>query len=76
MDIPYTIYKFFNSHIRQSKKFIKTMESFPGKVKRGASQDLAKMGLIIISFTIKDVHDKNGYHESLGKPEKWFCPKS
>ncbi len=44
------------------------MESFPGKVKRGASQDLAKMGLIIVSFTIKDVQDKNGYHESLVKP--------
>ncbi|GAB6255602.1 hypothetical protein PSKAS_11240 [Peribacillus sp. N1] len=26
------------------------------------------MGLIIVSFTIKDVRDKNGYLESLGKP--------
>ena len=58
MDIPYTIYKLFNSHIWQSGKFIKTMESFPGKVKRGASQDLAKMGLIIVSFTIKDIQAK------------------
>lgn len=69
MDTPYTIYKFFNSHIRQSRKFIKTMESFPSKVKRVASQDLAKVGLIIVAFTIKDVCDKNGYLESLGKPE-------
>ncbi|CAH0128496.1 putative siderophore transport system permease protein YfhA [Peribacillus sp. Bi134] len=26
------------------------------------------MGLIIVSFTIKDVRDKNGYLESLGMP--------
>lgn len=26
------------------------------------------MGLVIVSFTIKDVRDKNGYLESLGKP--------
>jgi uncharacterized membrane protein YqiK len=68
MDTPYTIYKLFNSHIRQSRKFIKTMGSFLSKVKRVASQDLAKMGLIIVSFTIKDVRDKSGYHESLVKP--------
>ncbi len=75
MDIPYTIYKFFNSHIRQSRKFIKTIESFPSKIKGVASHDLAKMGLIIVSFSIKDVRDKNGDHESLGKLEKWFCLK-
>jgi flotillin len=50
------------------RKFIKTIESFPGKVKRGASQELAKMGLIIVAFTIEDVWDKSGYLESLGKP--------
>ncbi|PAW29163.1 hypothetical protein BKC07_10755 [Peribacillus simplex] len=26
------------------------------------------MGLIIVTSTNKDVWDKNGYHESLGKP--------
>ena len=26
------------------------------------------MGLIIVSFTIKEVRDKNGYLDSLGKP--------
>ncbi|MBD8137202.1 hypothetical protein IFR10_16945 [Bacillus sp. CFBP 13597] len=44
------------------------MESFPSKVKRGASQELAKVGLIIVAFTIEDVWDKKGYLESLGKP--------
>jgi hypothetical protein len=33
------------------------------------------MGLIIVASTIKDVWDKNGYLESLGKPAKWFCLK-
>ncbi|MGC2938643.1 flotillin family protein, partial [Enterococcus faecalis] len=30
--------------------------------------DLAKMGLVIVSFTIKQVRDKKGYLDSLGKP--------
>lgn len=42
-------------------------EKFSQEVQRVASQDLAKMGLIIVSFTIKDVRDKNGYLEALGK---------
>jgi uncharacterized membrane protein YqiK len=72
IDNPYTIYKFFNSHIRQSRKFIKTMESFPRRYRGQPRTYLAKVGLIIVAFTIEDVRDKNGYLESLGKPEKWF----
>ena len=37
-------------------------------VQEVASVDLAKMGLVIVSFTIKEVRDKNGYLDSLGKP--------
>ncbi|NWO13221.1 flotillin family protein [Virgibacillus sp.] len=50
------------------EEIYKNRDKFSQEVQRVASQDLAKMGLIIVSFTIKDVKDKNGYLESLGKP--------
>ncbi|NAP01285.1 flotillin family protein, partial [Halomonas sp. MG34] len=50
------------------EEIYKNRDTFSQEVQRVASQDLAKMGLIIVSFTIKDVKDKNGYLESLGKP--------
>lgn len=50
------------------EEIYKNREKFSQEVQRVASQDLAKMGLLIVSFTIKDVRDKNGYLESLGKP--------
>lgn len=50
------------------EEIYKNREKFSQEVQRVASQDLAKMGLTIVSFTIKDVRDKNGYLESLGKP--------
>lgn len=50
------------------EEIYKNREKFSQEVQRVASQDLAKMGLNIVSFTIKDVRDKNGYLESLGKP--------
>ncbi|MFS0862468.1 SPFH domain-containing protein [Fredinandcohnia sp. 179-A 10B2 NHS] len=50
------------------EEIYKNREKFSQEVQRVASQDLAKMGLMIVSFTIKDVRDKNGYLESLGKP--------
>ncbi|OJG60100.1 membrane protein [Enterococcus mundtii] len=43
-------------------------DKFSQSVQEVASVDLAKMGLIIVSFTIKEVRDKNGYLDSLGKP--------
>lgn len=50
------------------EEIYKNREKFSQEVQRVASQDLAKMGLVIVSFTIKDVRDQNGYLESLGKP--------
>lgn len=50
------------------EEIYKNRDKFSQEVRRIASQDLAKMGLIIVSFTIKDVRDKNGYLEALGKP--------
>jgi flotillin len=42
---------------------------FAKKVLEVSQPDLDKMGLKIISFTIRDVRDKNGYLDSLGKPQ-------
>jgi flotillin len=43
-------------------------DAFAQKVQEVASSDLANMGLTIISFTIRDIRDKSGYLEALGKP--------
>jgi flotillin len=50
------------------EEIYKNRDKFSQEVQRVASQDLAKMGLVIVSLTIKDVRDKNGYLDSLGKP--------
>ncbi len=50
------------------EEIYKNRDKFSQEVQRVASQDLAKMGLVIVSFTIKDVRDKNGYLDSLGRP--------
>ncbi|MBS4209212.1 flotillin family protein [Bacillus sp. FJAT-50079] len=50
------------------EEIYKNRDKFSQEVQRVASQDLAKMGLVIVSFTIKEVRDKNGYLDSLGKP--------
>ncbi|HBZ01637.1 MAG TPA: flotillin, partial [candidate division Zixibacteria bacterium] len=41
---------------------------FAEKVKESASKDFARMGLEILSFSLRDFSDKVGYIESLGKP--------
>jgi flotillin len=43
-------------------------DKFAQEVQGVAAKDLKKMGLQIVSFTIKDLRDKNGYLDSLGKP--------
>jgi len=42
---------------------------FASKVRDGASQDLGRMGLEIVSLTIKSVTDQQGYLDSLGRPK-------
>lgn len=44
-------------------------EQFAQKVHEVASTDLKKMGLRIVSFTIKEISDKNGYLDALGQPQ-------
>lgn len=43
-------------------------DRFAQEVQGVAARDLKKMGLQIVSFTIKDIRDKHGYLEALGKP--------
>lgn len=43
-------------------------DRFAQEVQGVAAKDLKKMGLSIVSFTIKDVRDKQGYLDALGKP--------
>ncbi|MCD5003330.1 flotillin family protein [Enterococcus saccharolyticus] len=47
----------------------KNRDDFAEQVQQVASTDLRKMGLEIVSFTIKDVTDPNGYLEALGRPQ-------
>ena len=49
------------------EEIYKNREKFNKEVQDVASVDLAKMGLVIISFTVKEVTDKNGYLDSLGQ---------
>ncbi|MBP1932007.1 flotillin family protein [Ammoniphilus resinae] len=43
-------------------------DKFAQEVQGVAAKDLKKMGLNIVSFTIKDLRDKHGYLDALGKP--------
>jgi flotillin len=43
-------------------------DQFASKVQEVAAGDMANMGLGIVSFTIRDIRDKQGYLDALGKP--------
>ena len=43
-------------------------DMFAVKVQEVAAGDMANMGLSIVSFTIRDIRDGQGYLEALGKP--------
>jgi len=44
-------------------------DAFASRVQDVAASDLAGMGLTIVSFTIRDIRDKQGYLEALGRPQ-------
>jgi flotillin len=46
----------------------KNRELFAVKVQETSATDFAKMGLEIISFTLRDIKDNEGYLDALGKP--------
>lgn len=43
-------------------------DAFASKVQEVAAGDMANMGLQIVSFTIRDIRDAQGYLDALGKP--------
>ncbi|MFW6182433.1 MAG: flotillin family protein [Chloroflexota bacterium] len=43
-------------------------EAFAQKVQEVSGEDMASMGLEIVSFVIKDIKDDEGYLEALGRP--------
>lgn len=50
------------------EEIYRNRDKFAQEVQGVAARDLKKMGLQIVSFTIKDVRDKHGYLDALGKP--------
>lgn len=50
------------------EEIYKDREKFASHVQEVAAIDLAQMGLELKVLTIKDISDKNGYLEALGKP--------
>ncbi len=50
------------------EEIYKNRDRFAQEVHTVAAKDLKKMGLSIVSFTIKDVRDNNGYLDALGRP--------
>ena len=43
-------------------------DAFASRVQEVAASDMANMGLGIVSFTIRDIRDTQGYLDALGKP--------
>jgi flotillin len=46
----------------------KNRDAFAQRVQEVAAADLANMGLSIVSFTLRDIRDNQGYLDALGKP--------
>jgi len=44
-------------------------EEFADRVEKASSEDFARMGLALVSFSLKDISDKQGYIEALGAPQ-------
>lgn len=51
------------------EELVKDPENVGAKMLKTVTPDMEKMGLQVISFTIKDVRDKNRYIENMGLPQ-------
>lgn len=51
------------------EQLVKEPEMVSEKMRQVSSADLAKMGLEVVSFTIKEVRDENDYISNMGRPE-------
>ncbi len=50
------------------EELYRNRDAFAQRVAEVAESDLANMGLTIVSFTIRDIRDKQGYLDALGRP--------
>ncbi len=50
------------------EEIYRNRDTFAQKVQEVAAADMGNMGLEIVSFTIRDIRDKQGYLDALGKP--------
>src|SRR5690349_17586334 len=51
------------------EEIVKQPEMVGGRMRSTCADDMNKMGLDVISFTIKDVKDKNEYISNMGRPD-------
>src|SRR5262249_31959845 len=51
------------------EQIVKEPEMVSEKMRTTSAADLAKMGLEVVSFTIKEVRDENDYIANMGRPE-------
>jgi len=51
------------------EEIVKQPEMVSGRMRENVAADMDKMGLEVISFTIKDVKDKNDYITNMGRPD-------
>ena len=51
------------------EEIVKEPEIVAGRVRDSVSDDLTKMGLEVVSFTIKKVVDENNYINNMGRPD-------
>lgn len=51
------------------ESLVKEPEMVADRVRTNVAQDMDKMGLEVISFTIREVRDKNEYISNMGKPD-------
>src|SRR5512142_349990 len=51
------------------EEIVKQPEMVADRMRSTCADDVAKMGLEVVSFTIKEVRDKNQYIENMGRPD-------
>ncbi len=51
------------------EQIVKEPDMVAGKMRSTCADDLSKMGLEVVSFTIKEVRDKNDYIVNMGRPD-------
>src|ERR1700746_270265 len=51
------------------EQIVKEPEMVGERMRATCAEDMSKMGLIVVSFTIKEVRDKNEYITNMGRPD-------